>query len=309
MAEAVAVAGVGDHLPGGAVDRGPGDPGADGADTGEHGGAHHPVAVDVGRVGPTGDKGAGQVRAVAAQHQAHVDEHQVAGLQLAVRGHGVRPGRIGAEGDDGGEARPLGAHLAHGQLQGKGDLALGHARFDGGVHRLEDLLVQAGRGAQQLEFVRAFDLAHGLDQAALGGKFQAALAGHPGQVLEGRVEQVVAFKGETRQAESVDQPFEQGQQTAGVHFDLEERRLGLGLEGEAGVGEQEGAAFGGDEQEAGALLDAVVGCGVAAQVAAVVRLADEQSVDPPAAQAGLQSGDPVKLRVHFRPRSRPGAGP
>ena len=66
--------------------------------------------------------------------------------------------------------------------------------------------------------VRALDLAHGLDQAALGGKLRPRLPAIAGQSLEGRVEQVVAFKGETRQAETVDQLFEQGEQAAGVQL-------------------------------------------------------------------------------------------
>ena len=144
MAETVAIAGIDNHLAGGAVNFGSGDAGTDGGQAGQHGPAHHPVTFDKGLVRLAGDKGPGHVGAVALIDKSHIDEHQVSCLQLAVGRDGVRSGRVGAEGDDGFKAGALCPHFTHGQIKSKGDFPLGHARFDGRIDRLKDLLVQPG---------------------------------------------------------------------------------------------------------------------------------------------------------------------
>ncbi len=250
MAKGVAVSGVDQHLTRSPVNRNPGDTCADGLDAGEHGLAYQPVALDEDLVRFTGNKGPGHVGAVSLVDQAHVDQHQVARLQLTVRGHGVRPGGVGAKGNDGIEARTFCTHLPHGQIQSQGDLALGHARFDGVVYRLKDLLVQPGGLAQQIPTrVRPSPPASFRSEPLSARSVQAPFFGHVGKPEKGRMEEIVALKGQGMKTECCAQFFQELQQPLGIHFHLEERGLGLGLKGEPGIGEEKGSTIGGDKEK------------------------------------------------------------
>ena len=101
------------------------------------------------------------------------------------------------------------------------------------------------------------------------------MSSHASQTQIKGVEDIVAFKGQGSDAGFPAQRTQQGYKTLGIHVHLKQRRLGLSLEGEAGVGQQPGRPFGRDEEKAGGLLNAVVRGGVTAEVAAVVGLGNQ----------------------------------
>ncbi len=203
-------------------------------------------------------------------------------------GQGAAVGR----GDDRRKARLLRPLPPHRGFDGQGDLDLGLAWLDGGKDLAEHLFVQLDGSADAVDFRLVLDQPHLLDQPLEGGSGNADLCQGLGQHRRGRVQHIVALEGQLPDTQILQQAGQEQQQAAGVEQDGRPRHILLGLDPVAEIGQQKDPPSGRDEQDARGLADPMITPGIAAQVAPVLRLGDEQGVHLLAAEDSLQFLDP-----------------
>lgn len=159
VAEALAVAGLGDDIAGDFVDLRRGHTGRDGR-LGRLLGAQHDI-IDLAHLvaGLTHRHGAGHIGVVAVLAGAEIDGDHVPFLDLPIAGHRMGQGAVFAGGHDGIEGQAVGPQLQHLVIQGQLHLALGPPGGDEAADVLEGLAGDIAGVLDAAKLVVVLDLA------------------------------------------------------------------------------------------------------------------------------------------------------
>ena len=228
--------------------------------------------------------GACHVGAVAGDAGAHVDDDRLAEGEHAVGGRGVRQRAVGSAGDMWIEGHALGAALAHVAVDLAGDLALGHAGLEVAAEVGEGLVGDGDGALDGGDLVGVFHGAQWLDESARRPRARGLPPLHLALIGERGGEIVAEGDGEVRGLECPRgrRPIAQSFAARGAKSPSRRTMVApghslLGLLGVAPVGDQ-GDRAAGDDQGAGGVRAGVV-AGEAAQIAAILRVRDEQRVE------------------------------
>ena len=171
--------------------------------------------------------------------------------------------------------------------------------MDFGVYFPEDLFVESDRGADFVDLGFLLDDPHVFDETGKRDCFNTQTGAFFCELAREGVQGVVTFKAQTPDPKVWENVFQKRQKTFRVEGDGRLRRFGFCLQLKTEIGQQMDLSGGRNEQDSGTLADTVVRGGIAAQVAAVCRFADQDGIKLFPSQCRLNLVNPF-LMVHCR---------
>src|SRR5579859_8029060 len=155
----------------------------DGVNRGELRFKHRAVGMLHAGVRFAEEQHAGHIAGVAAEHRAHVDEHQLPAPQLCAGGMRMRQGGARAAGDNRIERRSLGSAATYSVVERGGQIRFAHARPDAPNTLFECFRVQFYRAPDRRDLTLRFQHALPLDPT----RDRLERRAHRHRVLQGEI--------------------------------------------------------------------------------------------------------------------------